>query len=202
MNKPKIKNIVIVILISITVFSVYRYVIALKEKYALLSELAQKKEQIVLLESEKQRLTQELEKEKALGVKLAQEKKELRDNLKAGRKRLSKLFMDFAVIQKTLDQISSQASLLKAENAALNEQKAKLEQENESLKVKLSSAAELKKAIKELRKQARKVGLDMIQKSQSEKTLEGNQGFVIKDGLATTPAKVKIEVTPAPAAKE
>ncbi|MCX5711309.1 MAG: hypothetical protein NT060_05120 [Candidatus Omnitrophica bacterium] len=202
MNKPKIKNIVIVILVSITVFSVYRYVIALKEKYALLNELAQKKEQIVMLESEKQKLTQELEKEKALGVKLVREKEELKDNLKASRKRLSKLFVDLSAIQKTMDQVTSQISLLKAENEALTERKTKLEQENETLKVKLSSAAELRKAIRELKKQARKVGVGMIQQSQSEKTLEGNQGFIIKDGLATNPAKVKIEVTPASVVKE
>jgi superfamily II RNA helicase len=91
---------------------------------------------------------------------------------------------------------------LKAENAALIEQKDRLEKENDAFKAKLSSATELKKAIKELKKQAQKVGVSMIKKAQTEKTLEGNQGYIIKDGLATIPAKVRIEVTPAPAAKE
>ena len=61
----------------------------------------------------------------------------------------------------------------------------------------MSSLVELKKAIRELKKQARKVGIQMIQQSQSEKTFEGNQGYIVKDGKPTLPKKVKIEVTPA-----
>ena len=202
MNKAKIRNIAIILLVSITAFSVYRYVVDLREKYALLAELTQKKEAITLLESEKQKLTQDLQKEKALGEKLEQEKSELKVNLKASRKRLSKLFMDFSTTEKTLDKVSSQIALLKAENAALIEKKNRLEQENEVFRAKMSSAAELRKSIRELRRQVQKVGVYMIQHSQNEKTLEGNQGYVIKNGLITTPAKVKIEVSPAPTVKE
>lgn len=49
--------------------------------------------------------------------------------------------------------------------------------------MKLSSVDELKKAIRELKRRAK---------------IEGNRGFLIKDGQLTTPAKVKIEVIPAP----
>jgi len=202
MNQPKIKNIVIVLLASITIFSIYKYAVAMKEKYALLNEITQKKEQIVLLENEKQKLTQELDKEKALGEKLIEEKAELKENLRASRKRLSRLFVDLAGVQSTLDQVNAHISLLKAENTALTEQKNKLDKENDAFRAKLSSGAELKKALKELRKQAQKVGVHMIKKAENEKTLEGNQGYIIKNGLTTTPAKVIIEVTPAPVLKE
>lgn len=183
------------LLASVAAFFIYSYVVAAREKYALSEELAQKKELIVSLENEKQRLLQDLDK-------VTKEKGELKDNLRASRKRLSRLFVSLASIQSNLDQANTQISLLKAENAALTEQKSSLEQENDAFRAKLSSSAELKKAIKELKRQAQKVGVHMIKKAETEKTLEGNQGYIIKDGFPTTPAKVRIEVTPASAVKE
>ncbi|MGA2775744.1 MAG: hypothetical protein ABSE81_06790 [Candidatus Omnitrophota bacterium] len=191
------KNIAIVLLIGIAVFSAYKYVITLKEKYTLMSELAEKKIEINVLEKEKQKLSVALEKEKSQNQKLAQEKVELQDNLKASRKRLSKLFSNFTQTDKAVDSLNTQVSLLKKENVALGEEKNKLTSDNEALKIKLNSIIELKKAISELKKQARRVGIVMIQQTQSEKTLEGNQGYLLKGGKSTISKKVKIEVTPA-----
>ncbi|MFA5275982.1 MAG: hypothetical protein WC417_03710 [Candidatus Omnitrophota bacterium] len=191
------KNIAIVLLTGIAIFSAYKYVITLKEKYTLMSELAEKKIELNALENEKQKLLVVLEKEKSASQKLAQEKAELKDNLKASRKRLSKLFSNFAQGEKAVDSLNTQVSLLKKENAALGEEKNKLISDYEALNMKLNSIIELKKAISELKKQARRVGIQMIEQSQSEKTFEGNQGYLVKEGKPTMPKKVKIEVTPA-----
>ena len=114
-----LKNIVIVLLIGVAAFSAYEYVIILKEKSELMSQLAEKKIIISTLENEKQNLLKSLEKEKLQGQKLAQEKAELLVNLKASRQRLSKLFSSFSHNQKSLDNLNTKVSLLKSENTAL-----------------------------------------------------------------------------------
>lgn len=196
-NTALLKNIIIVLLIGIAAFSAYEYVVLLREKTDLMSQLAEKRIMINVLENEKQKLLTSLEKEKSQGQKLAQEKAELTVNLKASHQRLSRLFSSSSQNQKTLDALNTKIYLLKSENEALIEQKNKLAHDNEAIEARLNSLVELKKAIRELKKQARRVGIQMIQQSQSEKTFEGNQGYVVKDGKPTLPKKVKIEVTPA-----
>lgn len=168
--------------------------------------LNQAKEQAAALENVKQNLMQELEKEKDLQGKLTQENTVLRDSLKTSEEKLAKLDADFAVAQKAIEQLNSNRFLLKAENAALIEKKntlnAKLtqvSQENDSLKARMNSIVELKKAIRELKRQVHRVGAVIKQKVQAERIVQGNRGFLIKDGKFTYPAKVRIEVTPAPA---
>ena len=196
-NMALLKNIMIVLLIGIAAFSAYEYVIVLKENNGLMSQLAEKRIIINALENEKQKLLTSLEKEKSQGQKLAQEKAELIVNLKASRQRLSKLFSGFSQSQKALDTLNMKISLLRSENAALIEQKNSLARNNEALETKLNSLVELKKAIQEIKKQARRVSIQMIEQVQSEKTFEGNQGYMVKDGKPTLPKKIKIEVTPA-----
>lgn len=156
------------------------------------------KQQAVILEDEKQNLLREIEKDKKLRQKLTQQNLELKNYLKAGKARMGKLFKVYEGTQETIEQLNSKFSLLKAENTAIITDKEQLSKENEALKIKLNSVIELKKAMRELRKQAQKVGMQIIKKTDVRKTLEGNQGFVIKDGKPNNPAKVKIEVVPAP----
>ena len=109
--------------------------------------------------------------------------------------------------------MNSKPLILKTENTALEDKnkalankvdklKAKLRQvsqENESLKAKLSSIAELKKVLRELKRQVRKVSkvsIETKQKGQSEKIIEGNRGYLIKDGKAIYPGKLRIEIVP------
>lgn len=198
MSKEQVKNITIILLLTITIFSVYKFISSLGEKYELLNSLNQAKEQLATLEEDKQNLLQEIEKDKQLQQKLTQQTLGLKEYLKAGKERLSKLFKAYNGSEKVVGQLNSQLSLLKAENTALSGEKKQITQENESLKAKLSSVLELKKAIKELKKQAQKVGIQIIKKTDTTKTLKGNQGYVIKDGKALTPTKVIIEVVPAP----
>lgn len=198
MSKGQVKNIVIILLLTITIFSVYKFISSLREKYELLNSLNQTKEQVAMLEKDKQNLLQEIEKDKQLQQKLTQQNLGLKEYLKAGKERLSKLFKQYDSNQKNIEQLNSKFSLLKAENSALLGYKEQMTKENESLKARLSSVLELKKAMRELKKQAQKVGIQIIKKTDTAKTLKGNQGYVIKDGKPVTPAKVIIDVVPAP----
>lgn len=198
MNKGQAKNIVIILLLTISLFSVYKFISSLREKYELMNSLNLAKQQVTVLEDEKQNLLREIEKDKKLRQKLTQQNLELKDYLKAGKARMEKLFKVYEGTQETIEQLNSKFSLLKAENTAIITDKERLSKENEALKIKLNSVMELRKAMRELRKQAQKVGMQIIKKTDVRKTMEGNQGFVIKDGKPNNPAKVKIEVVPAP----
>jgi chromosome segregation ATPase len=202
---PKnLKIAAVVLLITITLFSVFKYVSALKEKYELLNALNAIKQQVQILENDKQNLLRELDKEKQLADKLSEQNTGLKDNLKASITRLTRLFVDVEKTQKSLEDLHAQFSLLKAENTALKDQATQFSSENETLKARLGSVAELKKAIREFRKQMGKVGKEIQQKTNEDQVAVGNRGFLVRDGKATlSPKVVKIEVTPAPApAKE
>lgn len=186
------KFILIAFLIGITIFSVLRYSLSLKEKYDLSKSLQEAKEQVVVLQIERQNLLQELEKEKQLQEQLLM----LKDNLEASRNRLTRLFGDFERAQKTIEQLDSQISLLRLENRALREEIDNLEFQRDDLKVRLSSLIELKKAIRELKIKMRRVKTE-IEKKRPETVVEGNRGYLIKDGKSTYPLyKVRIEVMP------
>ncbi len=202
MNKGLFKNIFIVLLISITIFSVFKYGSSLKEKYALLNTLNQIKEQVTTLENDKQGLLEKLGEEKELNAQLNGEVSEIKDYLRASKERLAKLFADYGQAQKTIEDLNSKFSILKSENTALRDEKEKLDtqltqvsQEKNSLKAKLSSITELKKRIRELKRQMRRV---TAHKPKARKIIEGNRGFLIKNGKPTYPAKIKIEVIPVP----
>ena len=210
MNKALLTNVLIIFLITIAAFSVIKYVSTLKEKYDLLADLNQTKERVGALTNEKQNLLQSLEKEKEHGQKLTQENEVLKENLRAGKERMTKLFNDLAEAHKSFEDLNSQFSIAKAENQALLEQedklKAKLSQaseEQEALKSKFNSLIELKKAIRELKVRMRQSRFEKkpqgkLENLLEEKIVEGNHGYLLKDGKFTVPAKVRIEVVPAP----
>ncbi len=193
------KTLLIILLMGITVFTSFKYISYQKERYALLDILSEIKRGTATLENEKQNLLQALQKENALLQKITQENTGLKDSLKARQEQLVKLEASSAEARKTIEGLTSQASALKAENAALGTDKTRLSKENESLKAKLSSIPELKKTIKELKRQMRQVSqitLGIKREAKNEKLPEGNRGFLMKDGRSTYRAKVRIEVTP------
>lgn len=204
MNKRMLKNILIVLLLAISMFTIFKYILFLKKENGnLINALNQAKEQAAFLQTEKQNLLQALNKEKELQEKTSQENLALKDNLRTSEIKLTKLSADYGEAQKTIEQLNAQVSLLKAENAALAEQEEQaLPQKNDYLKPKPSSLGELKRALEELKKRMSRVGFEIGHKAQTEKipewNLEGNQGFLIKNGQPTYSAKIKIEVTPAP----
>ena len=64
MNKGLLRNILIVLLSTITAFSVFKYLVSLKEKHDLLNSMKQVQQEVAVLSQEKQNLLQDLEKEK------------------------------------------------------------------------------------------------------------------------------------------
>lgn len=211
MYKGLLKNIIIVFLLGTAVFLVFKYTASVKEKNGLLNTISQLKEQEALLEGEKQRLSQELSKEKELEKKTAQKNRALKAYLRAGSQRLAKLFMDYDKTAKVIEQLDCRISLLKAENIALMEQKEELLEKNEELKTKINSPVELKRTLKDFKKQTGKAKASPVKEFRFERlsrpearqdtllseTEEGNRGFLVKNGQFIYPAKVKIEVSPA-----
>lgn len=142
------------------------------------------KENIASLENQKQNLLQDLEKEKKAVQQLNAKNTGLKNYLRVAHKKVSKLFLNSGLTKEQLEKFDAKFAILQAENKALLEERQRLAQENESLKMKFNSVDELKKAMRELKRRTR---------------IEGNRGFLIKDGQPTTfPVKVKIEVIPAP----
>jgi chromosome segregation ATPase len=194
MNKSQVKNILIVFLLSITAFSIFKFTSSLKEQFNLSNRLNKAKDEILVLEKERQDLLQEIEKERDTSCQLRERNSKLKDYLKANKRMISDLFADLKERTQTIEELNSKSCLLKLEVEALQQKKEQLSQENESFKAKLSSVTELKKAIKEIKMQARKMHIEMKKQAAVDKIIEGNRGYLIKAGKATYPVKLKIEV--------
>jgi len=188
MNKGVMKNILIILLLSITAFSMIKYLSELRARYRLQGSLVKAQDEITVLVQEKQNLLQELGKEKSLKEQLLLRNAGLKDYLRASRSKIVRLFQDRARLQVSFEDTSAKFSILKAENRVLIDKRRYIFMENEQFKAKLSSVVELKKAIRELKIKKRKI---------PEPKNEGNRGFLIKDGQLNIPEKIKIEVVPA-----
>ena len=188
MNKGVMKNILIILLLSITAFSMIKYLSELRARYRLQGSLVKAQDEITVLAQEKQNLLQELGKEKSLKEQLLLRNAGLKDYLRASRSKIVRLFQDRAKLQVSFEDTSAKFSILKAENRVLIDKRRCIFMENEQFKAKLSSIVELKKAIRELKTKKRKI---------PEPKNEGNRGFLIKDGQLNIPEKIKIEVVPA-----
>lgn len=194
----KYKIILVILLVAVALFSTFKYILTLKEKYALLANLNLLKMQVIALEKEKQNLLQTIEKEKELQQKLTQENLGLKDSLKTSEEKLAEFNTDLIQAQKTIEELSSQITAIKLENTALKDEKEKLFlklnqvlQEKEVLKP--------KKAIEELKKPVYQTKREIKKPSKSKIPPLGNRGFLIKDGKSTYPStKIRIEVEPAP----
>lgn len=162
----------------------------MRRRYELMIELNRTKDQVVFLEEEKQKLLKQIEKDKINEEKLTKNNKALKGYLRASKRRLNTALSDYS-------RISPSYGNLVVENKALRQENIEISKENQSLKSKLNIALEVKKAVKELKKQAVSVGIKMIKKG-DESTM-GNRGYIIKDGKSTSSPKIKIDVTPAPA---
>lgn len=192
-------------LVGIAIFGAYKYVLFLKEKNDLLHQLSQMRNQLELLETEKEDLLENLDRERQLKQQLSQENIRLNADFKASEEKLAKLETDFKAAQETIEQLNTQISLLKAENSSLWEEAGALKlnlnqvsQEKVDLERRFNSLIELKKAIREL-KQKMRLARKEIKPKIKPQTIEGNRGFLIKDGKSTYHLlKIKIEVSPAP----
>jgi len=223
------KVFIIVFLLGATIFSVSSYVALLVEKHDLATNLEKNKTEILTLTEENQKLLQSLEKEKKQYNELTEKNSLYKDNMKASFRKINRLFSDLDKAIEDTQDLSSQISVLKAENAAVRSEddmlKAELVQvrnQNDELNAKLNSLTELKKAIKDLKKQKRRIA-PLVKKEAAEKNtkvnpklviakkemiiekkpssepiiFEGNKGFIIKNGNLVPIKSIKIEVNPA-----
>lgn len=195
------KTFLIVLLVSITVFSAIEYLMALKEKFILTNNLNQAKSQITALEDT-------VKKEIELQASLSQDNLKLKDELRVNTDKLTQVDLDLHNSRATIEDLTSQIALSKVENTSLREEKDKLSQdltqvsqERDTLKARLSSIPELKKAIKEVKVQihlAKAMIREITKQRKAVVEIDGNRGFLVKDGKATSPAvNIKIEVKPA-----
>ncbi|TBR16638.1 hypothetical protein EPO66_04360 [bacterium] len=199
-----IRNIIILLLLGLAVFGIVKYIILQREKYDLLESVKQMKVQLAQLENEKQGIKRSYEEEKALHLAAQEKNVQLEGSLKSTQEQLDKITLDYQGLKEDVEKLNAEVSAVKAEKTFLAEENDELQvklsgakNENESLIARLTSIPELKKAIRELKKQMRNAGHEIKKKIMSEKKIIGNQGFVIKQGQPTVSSKVKIEVQPA-----
>jgi len=194
----------VLLLLGITIFSVFKYILTVREKNDLGAAIEKIKAEAVALENEKEHLLQSLEQEKTLQQNLTRQNTSLQENLKVAEARLAGIGEELLQAQKELADFTSQACLIKEENVALQKERAdlragivKLTRENEDFTTRFNSAEELKKAIRQLKLKMRQVKSAIKKKTVLISDSEGNRGFVVRDGKSTQPAQIKIEVKPA-----
>ncbi|MDD5595944.1 MAG: hypothetical protein PHY94_06880 [Candidatus Omnitrophica bacterium] len=181
--KTTVKTLLFALGCVVVLYSSVNYLVLLKVNLGLQKTIYQIKEQLGNLENEKQKLLQELEKEKNSLAKLLAENTQLKNNLKTEEQKDSKLNQDLAKSQEESKQVIG----LKQERDELVKRVEKLTQENEGLNSRLRSLGEQKKAIKELQTQIRKVGIEVIKKTDSKNTAIGNRGFLLNKGATEKP---------------
>lgn len=197
------KRILVAFLAGVALFIVFRYFFLLNERNQLIKELEQAIQEVQLLESQKQNLLQDLEKSKQVQAKLLGDKNKLIDNLRAGKDRISRLFTDLRNFELENSELNTQNRLLKSDNAVLNSNLSKVKEENSSMEARLNSIEELKKAIRDLkRKKSLKIPATENARTEEERIIKGNSGFIVKDGEPTSPEKIKIEVVPVPSKEQ
>lgn len=191
------------LLAGISAYSLLTYINVQRENYRLADTLGDVQGESAVLRKEKQELTVNLSKSKELGATLTQENATLKEALKARDEAINRLDTELNQSQRSLQEtesIKSQNATLIAERDDLTNRLNQLSQENESFKARLSSIPELKKAIKEVLASRHRPpaapGQPPVSPQTLEETLDGNRGFLLKDGQSTVLGKVKIEVTP------
>jgi len=193
---------VIAFLIGISLYSLFKYITIFYEKKAILSDWAQMKSEVLLLNTLKEHLTNQLqEKTRIINEKEKAQQELLRQlNIKDEKiiqveALLNKTQEQMEELKQKIDTLQSQNNSLAEENRLLLEKIDKINQEHASLLSRWQSIEELRKAIIQLK---RKIYLQRKQASKVEgKAIQGNRGYIIKDGRPTLSLKVKIEVVPA-----
>ncbi|MEW6075003.1 MAG: hypothetical protein AB1530_01715 [Candidatus Omnitrophota bacterium] len=209
MKMKNFKAFLVALLVGITAFSVMKFIMTQKENIELSRSLQSLKTEVSSLQYEKGKLLHSLETEKEAQRVLSEENAELTKTLNLTQEQLRTFDADLKAAQEELGRLNLAVRTLKTESEAsrsqndyLKAQLQQLSQENDELKIKLSSIAELKKAIRELKRRPRKSPLAQpppgVKKNESPKRrFPGNQGFLLKNGKSTYIPKVYIEVSPA-----
>jgi len=198
------KNILIIIafLGGITLFSLFKYIKISYEKKEILNKLQQAKSQILSLNALKEQLSQQLNEKINIILEKEKREQELLKEMKIKEEKLITVEEELNKAQKEIESLNRNVDNLQKENLSLKEEKKSLSEEinrlnaeRDSLLSRFNSLTELKKAITQLK---RKIYLEKIQtRKSSDNNLEGNRGYIIKNGLSTLRGRIKIEIFPA-----
>ncbi len=207
-----ISAVLVCILIGVTAFSVYRFVSASRENFDLTVQMEGMRADVSALQDEKDRLMLDLDKERLLQKTLSDENLLLRDEVAQASQAREDLQQQLADSESELEELGSQIAVVKAENAALLEQTQTLKadlarsaEEKRLMAEKLGSVAQLKQAIRDLRRQARLAAsrpapVRRVRDAATGQTqiIVGNRGFLVRDGKPTYEGRVRIDVQPQP----
>ncbi len=187
------RKILIFVLVLLAAVSLSRYIWGLRT-------------QVKVLENEKRNLLQELKKEKEVRERLIQENLLLKGNLEAAQGEVARFKEEISQSRQIIEQLNAQLLAFKqaplpvaGEKSVSGDKMSELSRQEDELKLHLDSIAKLKKAIRQLKRQVHKVGKEINGKSETVRFLEGNRGFLLREGKSTIPARLKIEVNPASA---
>ena len=188
-------------------FLTLRYINLIQEKKKVESQLKEVKIQVGFLEGN-------LRQETELRQKLDEDKSVLSDGLKETREanlnlntKNDQLQEHIFSLVKEIESMENHNSRVKEELAQTQEKLDALLGKNIELEARLNSVSELKKAIAELKLKlkTKKSGYNYKLKpmrfkeekqSWDEEGINGNSGFIIKNGVPTYKGRVKIEVKP------
>lgn len=209
-----------ILLAGVTISSAILYFASLKERYDLSVAVNRLKLQLSNLEEERRNLVNEIETKRASEAKLVKENAALTEDIQSVQEQVTALNSVFKSARAKVKSLTSKILILKEENQVLSEEKEVLDSqlteaagERDALKSKFESVIELKKAIRDLKRKIhlarheirKKISPEQPQqpeqtrqqKSQEDLALDGNRGFIIKDGeLTFSEYTVKIEVKP------
>jgi len=210
---------ILCVMIGISGFCLYQYIFTAREKELLGEQLDRIRQNVRALESEKSALILDIENVRQSEKSLILQNTGLADQVKSGHEKVLELEATLMGAQSNIEALNEQISIAREESAALvaqidglKSQITVVKQDNDQMSECLSSIDSLKKVIKELKRKAREERRRKnvrVVKRKNEITVPGtaavveeislgNQGFIIKNGQATFPSRIKIEVQPSP----
>ena len=201
--------IALALVLGVAFFGIYKSIKLIKQNTALSQSLNEVKIELAGTELTLKQTQDRLRQSDTKNV-------ELTKDIETATAKLAKTEEGLFVYQKRLDRLSNKLKVATETNADLGVKNMetlnrlmRAEFENSEMKKTLSSVAELKRAIKELKKKPGKEkppapsGKPFVwfwntpQAKAPEKPIEGNKGFFIKDGEPTFQKVVTINVLPA-----
>lgn len=198
----KLRNVLIAFLLGAGLVSVLHYSFLLQEKAGLSRALEEVNARILVLEKDKAHLVQSLNAGREALKKLDEEKTLLDRTIEAQGKSISALTVELEKTNGRLEELNSGYSLLRCENTALKAQLFFVAREEAKMRYSMTSLPELKKAIRGLKKKKTRVPASPVVRKERPKRaaegqiLEGNKGFLTRNGKPTFVKTIKIEVVP------
>ena len=186
----------IILIVAFAIFSFFRYFYLLKINYSLEAKLRNISDRIVELENTKNNLEEILEKKKEEYLEISEEKQNLEDKLKDTESELSEKNADLEGVKEELQAAKEKTGNLNNEYIVLKQEIDRLRQTKDTIKLKFSSYAELKKAYADFKRKFHEARIELQSVKDKKEMKEGNRGYMLWEGQATSFKKVKIEVTP------